>query len=323
MRHDENAERRPWARPLRRLTTTWGDLVLPASCAGCGRPGTAVCARCRAYLQCPPHLVSPEPAPPGLPPVAAAAVYEDPVRALLIAHKERGAYAATAPLGDALAAAVATVVAVLPAARRPVPVVLVPVPSARRAVRARGRDSTRALALRAARTLRARGVPARVCPALHHARPVADQTGLTARERAVNVTGALGVSSRLAPLFEGISVVIVDDLVTTGASLAEATRAAGSVGGRVIGAAVVAATARRPHREASGRDPSPSAVAEAFDQLGRTGGQPHRRGAMDGVLRGHCRQGPKDGGSRAVPQALRREAGQGPQARRPRDQRRP
>ncbi|MCF2533921.1 ComF family protein [Yinghuangia soli] len=323
MRHDDHTERRPRGHPLRRLATTWADLVLPARCAGCGGPGTAVCPACRAHLRQQPREVRPDPVPAGLPAVFAAAPYEGPVRAVLIAHKEYGAHAATGPLGAALAAAVR---AALPAAgadrgRGPL---LVPVPSGRRAVRARGRDTTRALARQAASVLRAQGIRAAVAPALRHTRPVADQAGLPARERAVNVTGALRVSCRLAPLFRGISVVIVDDLVTTGASLAEAARAVAAAGGRVSGAAVVAATPRRSRTGPGDRTRDPAAVAyEVDDQLGRTGGQPHRHGAMDGVLRGHCRQGPQDRGARAVPQTQRREAGQDPQARRQGDQRRP
>ncbi|WP_436775607.1 ComF family protein [Yinghuangia sp. YIM S09857] len=297
---------------------TWVDLVLPARCAGCGGPGAAVCSACRAHLRRPPREVRPDPAPAGLPAVFAAAPYEDPVRAILIAYKEHGVHAASAPLGAALAAAV------LAATRPGDAPVLVPVPSARRAVRARGRDTTRRLALRAAADLRKQGVPARVLPALRHIRTVRDQSGLRASERVANVTGALGVSRRLAPLYGGISVVIVDDLVTTGASLAEAVRAVAAADGRVCGAAVVAATPRRCGRGTGDRTPSPTAVAyEVDDQLGRTGGPPHRHGAMDGVLRGHCRQGPQDRGARTVPQAQRREAGQDPQARRPGHQRRP
>ncbi|MEU8139481.1 ComF family protein [Streptodolium elevatio] len=315
-----HSERRPRPRPLRRLATTWLDLVLPARCAGCGGPGTTVCPACRAHLRRPPREVRPDPAPAGLPAVFAAAPYEDPVRAILIAHKEYGAHAASRPLGAALAAAVLAATRENPGC----PPVLVPVPSARRAVRARGRDTTRNLALRAAADLRKQGVGVRVLPVLRQIRTVRDQSELSASERVANVTGALGVSRRLAPLFGGISVVIVDDLVTTGASLAEAARAVAAADGRVCGAAVVAATPRRSGRGTDDRTPSPSAVAyEVDDQLGRTGGQPHRHGAMDGVLRGHCRQGPQDRGARTVPQAQRREAGQDPQTRRPGDQRRP
>lgn len=106
-----------------------------------------------------------------------------------------------------------------------VPVLLVPVPSARRAVRARGHDPARRIALAAAGELRRAGIPARVVAVLRQRRRVADQSGLNSRQRQENLVGALTVvpgGGRL--LAEGL-VVLVDDLMTTGASLTEAARA--------------------------------------------------------------------------------------------------
>lgn len=83
------------------------DLVLPAECGGCGRPRTVLCPECRAALNgVAPRRVRPVPEPPGLPAVYAAARYADAVRAVLLAHKERGALALAGPLGSALAGAV-------------------------------------------------------------------------------------------------------------------------------------------------------------------------------------------------------------------------
>ncbi|WP_425576814.1 ComF family protein, partial [Streptomyces indiaensis] len=125
-----------------------GDLMLPGECGGCGAPRTVLCARCRGVLGGGAvHRVRPVPEPPGLPRVHAAARYADEVRATLLAHKERGALALAGPLGAALAGAVcvglrdasasAGAGMAWPAGGR-VPVLLVPVPSGRRAVRARG-----------------------------------------------------------------------------------------------------------------------------------------------------------------------------------------
>jgi hypothetical protein len=54
---------------------------------------------------------------------------------------------------------------------------------------------------------------------------VADQTGLSSRQRLANLAGALEVPGGGARLLAGGQVVLVDDLMTTGASLAEAARA--------------------------------------------------------------------------------------------------
>ncbi|MFE7900558.1 ComF family protein [Streptomyces sp. NPDC057424] len=210
------------------------DLVLPGECGGCGVPRTALCVPCRAVLSGgEARRVRPAPEPPGLPVVHAAARYADEVRAMLLAHKERGALVLAGPLGAALAGAVR---AGLQDARAPVgagvagsrgrraPVLLVPVPSGRRAVRARGHDPARRIALAAAGELRRRGLPARVVGLLRQRRAVADQSGLNSRQRLDNLAGALAVASGGARLLSGGPVVLVDDVMTTGASLAEAAR---------------------------------------------------------------------------------------------------
>ncbi|GAA1582302.1 ComF family protein [Streptomyces globosus] len=213
-------------------------LVLPSCCAGCGAGREVLCAACaRALAACPAGRVVPAGGPPGLPAVYAAAAYGGPVRSVLLAHKERGALPLAGPLGGALAGAV--LAAVLRAA---LGAVLVPVPSARAPVRARGHDPVRRIALAAAGRLRRAGVAARVAPVLRQVRPVADQAGLGARERRANLAGALGVRRGAGRLAAGAPIVLVDDVATTGATLAEAARAVAEAGlGAVQGAAVVAA----------------------------------------------------------------------------------
>ncbi|MDT0343041.1 ComF family protein [Streptomyces litchfieldiae] len=213
-----------------------GSLVLPTACAGCGAGREVLCEACRrAVCAGPARRVRPVPEPVGLPPVYAATGYADQPRAVLLAHKERGMLALAAPLGRALAVSVR---AVAPAAGAGRAVGLVPVPSTRAAVARRGHDPVRRIALAAARRLRAEGRAVQVRPALRMTRVVADQAGLTAAERRANLAGALAV--RPGALRPGDPVLLVDDLVTTGASLTEAARAVTAAGGTVLGAAVVA-----------------------------------------------------------------------------------
>lgn len=222
------------------------DLVLPADCAGCGTPRTALCSVCEQELSGggPVRRVFPDQVPPGLPPVYAAATYADAVRATLLAHKERGALRLAVPLGAALAAAVSSALdtcAASPCASgRGVGWALVPVPSSGRAVAARGHDPTLRLARAAARQLRRAGVPVQTLAALRQTRPVADQAGLGAAERSRNLQGALAVHRSALELLRGQAVVVVDDLLTTGASLSEGARAVERAGARVVGAGVVA-----------------------------------------------------------------------------------
>jgi predicted amidophosphoribosyltransferase len=81
-----------------------------------------------------------------------------------------------------------------------------------------------------------------VLPALRHSRQVTDQVGLTHQQRAHNLAGALAVRRAARSRLPLRAVVIVDDVMTSGATLAEAARAIRAAGGRPIGAAVLAAT---------------------------------------------------------------------------------
>jgi hypothetical protein len=126
--------------------------------------------------------------------------------------------------------------------------VLVPVPSSARSRRARGHDPVRDLARVTASGLRRRGCPVMVLPVLRQARWVADQAGLTAADRRSNLAGALVVRPGWQARLPGRQVLLVDDVVTTGATLTEAHRVLLNTGARVLAAATVAATARRgPH----------------------------------------------------------------------------
>lgn len=218
------------------------DLLLPTACAGCGRDGIDLCDTCTESLAGPALPMPPDPCPPGLPPPWAVAAYDGVARACVLALKEDGHRALARPLGDALGRAVLAASTGFPS------VVLVVVPSTRAARRARGDDPVGRTARQAARAIRRTGRSARVARgALVHRRRLRDQAGLSAQERAANLSGALAVRRRVVRQLAGspAAVVVVDDVVTTGATLAEAVRALRARGLPVHATAVVAATSRR------------------------------------------------------------------------------
>jgi predicted amidophosphoribosyltransferase len=204
------------------------ELVLPRTCLGCARPGMGLCPRCRATGD--PLCVELD----GLT-VLAAAPYEGTTRAALLHYKERGRRELAEPLGALLARAVAGLES--PAAIAPV---LVPVPSPRPVARVRGgQHVARVTRVAGART----AVP--VTAALRVTRRADDSARLGAGARARNVAGTLAAT---APPRAGLGAVLVDDIVTTGATLLEARRALLEAGWVVLGAATVAATLRRSSR---------------------------------------------------------------------------
>jgi predicted amidophosphoribosyltransferase len=167
------------------------------------------------------------------------APYDGSVRRLLLAFKEEGAVGLRAPLGRALATAVVAAIGAVDVVR------LVPVPSSSRARRERGEDVVRALADAAARDLRRIGLDAATVAALRHNRRVRDSAGLTSAERAANLADAFVARPRRVAAVGGRPVVLVDDLVTTGATLAECAAALRRQGVDVLACATVAATQRR------------------------------------------------------------------------------
>lgn len=196
--------------------------VLPTECAGCGAPDRMLCDRCRARL-------APDPvvATVGGIVVIAGAPYAGTVQRVLLALKSGRTPAASA-LAPLLASAWARAA---PAAD----VELAPVPSTRAAFRRRGFDPVLLLLT---------GAGARPSRVLRPARAHRIQKGLGRAERQQNLRG---VHRARGPL-HGRRFLLVDDVVTTGATLAEAARAIREAGGDVVGAIALAATPRRGGR---------------------------------------------------------------------------
>ena len=167
-----------------------------------------------------------------------AGAYDAVLRTAVLHVKERGRSDLLPLLATALAAAVAR------AAPGPVAVLLVPVPSTRAAARRRGGDHMRLLARRTAVELQHSGRPAAVLPALRLLRTPKDSAGLNSAERTRNLAGAFAAAADTAHLADGASVVLVDDVVTTGTTLTECARVLRERG-VLVSAAALAGTARR------------------------------------------------------------------------------
>jgi predicted amidophosphoribosyltransferase len=216
------------------LAASLGELILPARCVWCARPGPALCSACAGSLE--PFDVA-LPIGDGTPvAVSAAGAYSDGLRAAIVAYKERGRRDVGRALTRVLSVAAASVYR-----RFDGPVALVAVPSSRSAARARGGQHMLRLARAVAVDLE---IPVAV-GAVALRRVTRDSAGLGVDERRANLDGAMSAARPLVVGGGPVAALIVDDIVTTGATLAEAVRALRAAGWPVAGAAVIAATARR------------------------------------------------------------------------------
>lgn len=223
------------------LATGWwaelADLVLPRACVGCSAPREALCPACVERI-CPGGLVLDVHAAGGPPdlPICAAGWYDGPLRSAVLAYKERGRRELVRVLAGLLAGALAGVILRAHDELTDAPhaaLALIPAPSTAAARRARGGNHVTALAASI-------GISGgSVAPVLTLTRAVQDSAGLGARDRARNLDHAMRASR---PRASDQPCVLIDDVVTSGATAGEAHRALTAAGWHVAGVAVLAAT---------------------------------------------------------------------------------
>lgn len=221
------------------------DLLLGARCPGCDEAGYGLCPGCQRELAAGRvRFVGRDPAPPHLPLTVAGGDYVGILPRLIAGFKDEALLSLTGALAERLIRAVVCLLAALgrPGQRYH----LVPIPSARAAVRERGMDHTMVLARRVSRGVRHQcGLVLPVRRSLRLTDRVVDQVGLDAAGRWRNKLDQIEVCGSGPP---GSVPILLDDVTTTGASLAGAAYALGQAGTPALGGIVVAATVRRNRR---------------------------------------------------------------------------
>ena len=202
------------------------DLVLPLECGGCGAPSTRWCEACARVLQVrpdEPHLIAPR-VHPGVP-VFSLGRYAGARRNAIVAVKEHGRTDLIRPLGAALNAGLRQL---LTWGVLDTPLTVVPAPTRRLAARRRGGDPVTRMALAAT----AGNHDVKVVAALRMKALVRDSVGLSSTARQKNVAGRVGLHRSTEGLVG--DVLVVDDIVTTGATAAESVRTLQTSGACVV-----------------------------------------------------------------------------------------
>jgi ComF family protein len=209
------------------------DLAFPAICPGCRAEGDAICARCLEGFA--PHLARPPGVPIGMPGDVPAplvqlewvAPYGTLLRRAIHALKYGGEQRLARPLGRLVADRWRR------AGRGGQLLVPVPIHGDRR--RERGYDQAELVARVTGRAL---GLP--VVAALDRQRATARQFALDRTERRGNVEGAFAVPAIHRAAVADRWIVLVDDVVTTGATLAACATALRASGALAVSAVAVA-----------------------------------------------------------------------------------
>jgi len=200
------------------------QLLFPTRCFGCNAVGISICSTCRQewsphyYLS---HISKLR--------IHSAVIYSKTASRILLAAKEQGLKGADILIIDSL-------VHVLSQGQFDRHNIrLVPIPSSNAALRRRGRSFIVEITETVAKIM---GLPQSDC--LEVIRKVRDQSGLHATARSHNLHGAFGLKRGVFPRGD---LIVIDDVVTTGATLGEAARVLKSQGFHVL-ASVTACVAQ-------------------------------------------------------------------------------
>lgn len=190
------------------------ELVFTKICTSCAVPGFWLCPSCLSDWNTSVKKDSIDGKP-----IYFKSDYTSKTASVILAAKEGNDLNAIALLSSAISQSIAFSLADLKLSEI---ITLITIPSAPSAIRRRGRDHINILAEYVQRNLQQKSITAYYAPVLFQKKSIKDQSQLSSQQRMENTKGKFAVKSCENP--QG-AVYLIDDLITTGASMLEGVRA--------------------------------------------------------------------------------------------------
>jgi len=190
------------------------ELIYPNICLCCGKTGAKICHNCSKYW-----LANPNKSKVENNCLFFVTVYDETTSPIILAAKESGNREAVKLIARSITSSISFAILNLGISQ---PINLVTVPSQLSAIRRRGRDHIKDLVQEVIIQLNQQNIDAIYLPILKPIKKIKDQSDLNGLQRKENMSHAFIVKSSS---ISQSAVILIDDLVTTGASIQEGVRA--------------------------------------------------------------------------------------------------
>ena len=190
------------------------ELIYPNICLCCGKTGVKICHNCSKYW-----LANPNKSKVENNCLFFVTTYDETTSPIILAAKESGNREAVKLIARSITNSISFAILNLGIAQ---PINLVTIPSQLSAIRRRGRDHIKDLVQEVITQLNMQNIDAGYLPILKPIKKIKDQSDLNGLQRKENMSHAFIVKT--SPISQS-AVIVIDDLVTTGASILEGVRA--------------------------------------------------------------------------------------------------
>jgi predicted amidophosphoribosyltransferase len=190
------------------------ELIYPNICLCCGKTGVKICHNCSKYW-----LANPNKSKVENNCLFFVTTYDETTSPIILAAKESGNREAVKLIARSITNSISFAILNLGIAQ---PINLVSIPSQLSAIRRRGRDHIKDLVQEVITQLNKQNIDAVYLPILKPIKKIKDQSDLNGLQRKENMSHAFIVKT--SPISQS-AVIVIDDLVTTGASILEGVRA--------------------------------------------------------------------------------------------------